>query len=99
MGKSNVLSTLGLCKRAGKLIVGFDAAVADLEKSAGVLTASDLSEKSAKEIAFHCDKHGKKVVQIGHTMSDIQSVLNKKTGIISVLDEGLFAVIIESLTK
>jgi predicted RNA-binding protein YlxR (DUF448 family) len=91
----NILTTLGLCKRAGKITTGFDAVVADINKASGVLITSDLSEKSKKEITFHCSKHGKKIVEIDHTMSEIESVLNKKTGIIAVLDDGLFA----SLTK
>jgi predicted RNA-binding protein YlxR (DUF448 family) len=94
-GNISMLTTLGLCKRAGKLVVGFDAVITDIEKSAGVLITTDLSEKSKKEITFHCNKHSKKLIEINHTMSEIESVLNKKTGIISVLDEGLF----KSLTK
>jgi predicted RNA-binding protein YlxR (DUF448 family) len=93
--KMNILNTLGLCKRAGKMITGFDAVVADIAKAAGVLITMDLSEKSKKEITFHCQKHGKKVVEINHTMLEIESVLNKKTGIIAILDGGLF----KSLTK
>jgi len=94
-GKMNILNTLGLCKRAGKLVVGFDAVIADITKSAGVMITSDLSEKSKKEMTFHCEKHNKKLIEIPHTMAEIESVLNKKTGIISILDEGLF----KSLTK
>jgi len=86
----NILNTLGLCKRAGKLIVGFDAVVADIDKAAGILVAADLSAKSKKEITFHCTKHSKKLVEINHTMNEIEAVLNKKTGIIAVLDNGLF---------
>ncbi|MCL2633829.1 MAG: DUF448 domain-containing protein [Oscillospiraceae bacterium] len=35
-GKMNILNTIGLCKRAGKLITGYDAVVADIKKAAGV---------------------------------------------------------------
>ncbi|MCL1903482.1 MAG: 50S ribosomal protein L7 [Oscillospiraceae bacterium] len=84
------LSTLGLCKRAGKIITGFDAVVADINKASGIIITTDLSEKTKKEIKFHCDKHNKRLVEINNTMSDIESVLGKKTGIIAILDEGLF---------
>jgi ribosomal protein L7Ae-like RNA K-turn-binding protein len=94
-GKMNILTTLGLCKRAGKLVTGFDSVVSELRKSAGVLIASDLSDKSKKEIAFHCEKAGKKLVEIEHTMDEIAGVLNKKTGIIAVMDSGLFKSIIK----
>jgi len=86
----NILTTLGLCKRAGKLITGFDAVVADINKAAGILITRDLSEKTKKEITFQCDKHKTKLIEIDHTMEEIESVLNKKTGIIAVLDNGLF---------
>ncbi|MCL1831417.1 MAG: 50S ribosomal protein L7 [Oscillospiraceae bacterium] len=92
---SNALNTLGLCKKAGKLVTGFDAVVADIRNAAGVLVTSDLSEKTRKEITFHCDKHNRKLVELDCTMTDIQNVLNKKTGIIAVLDKGFF----ESITK
>ena len=91
----NIGSTLGLCKKAGKIVTGFDAVIADIRNAAGVLITSDLSDKTKKEVTFHCTKHNRKLVEIDHTMEDIQSVLGRKTGIIAVLDSGLFA----SLTK
>ena len=51
---SKTLSTIGLCRRAGKLIYGFDAVVEAVKppgsKVSGVLVTSDLSEKTKKEI-------------------------------------------------
>jgi hypothetical protein len=88
--KMNILTTLGLCKRAGKIITGFDAVVTDIQKSAGIIITSNLSEKTKKEINYHCTKHNKKITEINHTMNEIESVLGKKTGIISILDEGLY---------
>jgi ribosomal protein L7Ae-like RNA K-turn-binding protein len=70
-GKFSMLDTLGLCRRAGKLIIGFDAVIADITKSAGILITSDLSEKSKKEITFHCEKHNKRLIEIPHTMAEI----------------------------
>ena len=89
------LSTLGLCKRAGKIVVGFDAVFADIAKSAGVITAVDLSDKSKKEVAFRCGKANTPFCEIAHTMAEIESVLGKRTGIISILDKGLY----DSITK
>ncbi|MCL2035845.1 MAG: 50S ribosomal protein L7 [Oscillospiraceae bacterium] len=86
----NTLNTLGLCKRAGKIVTGFDAVVSDIAKAAGILIASDLSEKSKKEIAYHCNKNNKTLVETDCTMSQIEGVLNKRTGIIAILDGGLF---------
>ena len=87
---NNKLNTIGLCKRAGKLIVGFDAVIADIAKSSGVLMASDLSEKSSKEVIFHFTKHNKPFCVIEHTMDEIEKVIGKKSGILSILDEGFY---------
>ncbi|MDR0222122.1 MAG: 50S ribosomal protein L7 [Oscillospiraceae bacterium] len=91
---SNTLNTLGLCKKAGKLIAGFDAVIAGIGKAAGIIVASDLSEKSKKEVAFHCKKHGKPFCTIKETMDETEKILGKRTGIIAVTDDGLFNKII-----
>ena len=88
------LSTLGLCRRAGKMIYGFDP-VCDEIKSAkskvcGVALAKDVSEKTLKEITFVCEKYGVKLFQSDADMDEIKAVLGKRTGIIAILDEGLF---------
>mgnify|MGYP002625075898 CR=1 FL=1 len=97
---NNVLSTLGLCRRAGKLIYGFDAVAGELEKPdtavCGVILASDLSEKSKKEVRFICAKKDTEVTEITETLDDIKNVIGKRTGIIAVLDAGLYKSIIKN---
>ncbi|MDR0197795.1 MAG: ribosomal L7Ae/L30e/S12e/Gadd45 family protein [Oscillospiraceae bacterium] len=93
---NNTLNTLGLCKKAGKLIAGFDTVAANGGKISGVIIARDLSEKSKKEIAYHCGKHGKPLHEINETMSQIGGVLGKRTGIIAILDDGLYNALIKS---
>lgn len=98
----NILSTLGLCRRAGKLITGFDAVKEECGKPGtavrGVLTASDLSEKTKKEVRFFCGKAGIPVFEPDITVSDIAKVLGKKTGIAAVADEGLLAALTKNIT-
>ena len=57
----NFLSTLGLCRKSGKLIHGFDPVCDELKnprsKIAGVVIAKDVSEKTQKEMRFFCDKY------------------------------------------
>ena len=51
--KNNLMSSLGLCKRAGKLICGTDAvctAIREQKNVLLVLAASDVSENTAKKI-------------------------------------------------
>lgn len=90
------INTLGLCKKCGKLITGFDAVVDEMgkEKSriSGVLVASDISEKTLKELKFQSAKlsFSRPVIKINATMDELERVLSKRTGIIAVLDEGFF---------
>ena len=50
----NSLGTIGLCRRAGKLVFGFDAVKDEIIKPGGkvkgVILADDLSEKTKKEV-------------------------------------------------
>lgn len=95
----NSLGTIGLCRRAGKLIFGFDAVKDEIikpgSKVSGVIIADDLSEKTKKEVKFICDKFGREVFAPGITMDEIKGVIGKFTGILAILDDGLF----RSITK
>ena len=96
-----ILGTIGLCIRAGKLVHGFDAVMAEIKDNAGkvsgVLTASDLSEKTKKEVAFHREKAGVEVTEIPETLDELKQVTGKRTGILAVLDDGLYGSIIKNI--
>lgn len=96
---NNFLGTLGLCRRAGKLLYGFDSVTEEVKnpstKVAGVIVADDLSEKSKKEVRFICEKFSVPVCEPKATMAEIKQIMGKQTGILAVLDEGLF----KSITK
>jgi ribosomal protein L7Ae-like RNA K-turn-binding protein len=89
---SNKIQTIGLCRRAGKLVTGFDAVTREIanKKAAGVVVTSDISEKTLKEVNFCADKNNVKVLQIPDTMDDIEKVLKKHTGVMAILDKGLY---------
>lgn len=94
MSNKNILGTIGLCRRAGKLIFGFDAVKDEImkvgSKVSGVIIADDLSEKTKKEVRFICGKYEKAVCQPEITMDEIKGVIGKYTGILGILDNGLF---------
>ncbi|MCM1054342.1 MAG: hypothetical protein NC394_02365 [Bacteroides sp.] len=96
------LSTLGLMKKTGCLIVGFDAVKREIEdptsKIAGVALSSDLSAKSRKEVLFLRDKYRPQmnVVTLDADMKQIEGVIGKKTGIAAITDEGFWRSVSES---
>ncbi len=91
---NNRLGTIGLCIRAGKLVTGFDAVVAEIKspkrKVSGVLLASDLSEKTKKEVRFECAKADVPVTEIPETLDELRQITGKRTGVMAVLDDGLY---------
>ena len=94
---SKILTLLGFCSKAGKMSYGMDASVESLKKGKSnlVVVASDVSQKSLKEITFNAEKAKVKVTVLGDTNIDTLShAVGRKCGILSVNDKG-FAEAIE----
>lgn len=93
------LSTLGLMRKVGCLVLGFDAVVREIKdpgsKIQGILVASDLSEKSQKELEYVRDRHrhGLEIVGLDADMSGIEGIIGKRTGIIAVMDLGFWKMV------
>lgn len=85
-----LLSLLGLARRAGKLTLGFDAAVQSADKgtSSLLITAGDLSERSKKAVAAAADRSRTELIALDIPMSRLGEAVGKHTGIISVNDPG-----------
>ncbi len=85
----NILKSLGLCQRAGKLVVGFGA-VCDLfsERVLDVVVflASDASLKTAKEVRYYAAKHGVEVIYLNVTKLEIYEILNKPFAVLAITD-------------
>ena len=89
--KRNLLSTLGICKKAGKLAEGFEpvAEAAKAGEACLIVTANDLSPKSEKEIARVAAACGVQHLPIDAAMDELHAALGKRVGIAAVLDQGL----------
>lgn len=86
---NNVLSNLGMCRRAGKLVLGFDAVCNLFSKNnlnVVVFLTSDASKKTIKEIRYHANKNGVEVVMLPVTKLDICKILNKSFAVLAVID-------------
>ena len=55
---NKLLSFLGLCRRAGKMTIGNDAVIEEINngKSCLVLLAGDASQRTAREAALKAEK-------------------------------------------
>ena len=89
--KHKILGIIGLCKKAGKLVFGFDAVLrAVLKKKSGtILISCDFSVKSLNNIKEKLNNFNAQIIILKDiTMQDIYCVLKNKTGVILIQDEG-----------
>lgn len=89
--KDKMLSTIGLCKRAGKLVMGFDLVADALAtgKAHSVFLCSDLSPKSEKSITRICEEWGEAPYALPLVMDEVAMIVGRRTGILAVTDAGL----------
>lgn len=85
---NKTLNFLGLCKKAGKLSLGFDAVVKSMEekKSSLVLVTKDFGPNSLKKAQKKAELFSVEVLKLHETMDDIHTTLGKRCGIISIND-------------
>jgi ribosomal protein L7Ae-like RNA K-turn-binding protein len=88
---AKVLGALTLARKAGKLTLGFDAVKETLSAGTAriVVITADVSPKTEKEVRFFCTRSGADIIKTVLTMDDIGRALGKKSGVISVTDDGL----------
>lgn len=87
---SDISGLLTICRKAGKLVLGMDEVKSCCRcgRAVLVLTASDLSEKSLKEISYVCGETKTPVICAGMTLDEIGLSLGKVFGIMAITDQG-----------
>lgn len=95
--KADPAPFLGLAKKAGKIILGFDAVLDSIkdEKAKLVLISTDLSEKTEEDVRKKANTKKVVVSKLPFTMNEIDYILGKHSGIISVTDEGFAKKLLE----
>ena len=90
MKPSKTLFALSLARRAGKLVMGFDAVMESAEKGETLLVvvSSSLSPKTQKEAAFRCERCQTEIISADLPLEEAEAVLGKRSGIFGVTDEG-----------
>lgn len=95
-----IVGMMGLARRAGVLIFGFDRVVEKMRvgKVACAFITSDCSPKTKKEVRFFGNKYSTKVVELPIEMDDLKPLFGKRVGVTAIEDKAL-AERIESLSK
>lgn len=88
---NKVAQDLSLCKRAGKLILGFDVVKKSMQDQTAelVVIAKDLSQKTRKEIEYLSEQLDVPVLAIDFTLDELWYLIGKRVGVMSITDYGL----------
>lgn len=88
--RTKLINIITVCRKAGKLGLGFDAACESAEKHKAKLlfTASDVSPKTEKEVRFAAEKYKVPYIKLSVLMDDMYFGLGKRIGVASVCDDG-----------
>ncbi len=89
--KNKLLGALGLLRKAGALVMGFEAVgeAAAKGKLHLIILAEDLSPKSARQMHIVGEKHNIEVVTAPIPIEEIGYLLGKRAGILGAANEGL----------
>ena len=90
MNNDRLLSFLGICKRAGRLVSGAQTVTKTVieGKATLALYASDVSENSLKQVLHAAEEHGVPVRELPYPKEELSFALGKHCGIICITDKG-----------
>lgn len=85
-----ILSFLGICRRAGKLVIGADPSVESIQKRRAklIIFASDFSQRSAAPVLAAADEYNIKTLTINRSKDELSFAIGKLCGVLSIEDEG-----------
>ena len=87
--KDRIAGSLTMCRRAGKLLLGFDAVKEAAQQGAVccILLAADTSQKTEKEMQFFA---GDRIPlrKLPYDMDALTAYFRKRTAVFGVCDEG-----------
>ncbi len=88
--QNKFLSFLGICRKAGKMSIGYKNTAERVKENrvSLILIASDLSEKTEKELCFITKGRDIEVLRTIYSMETLSAAIGIKTGVIAIEDEG-----------
>lgn len=96
MTNSKFESLLGMARRAGKLVLGYDKIKASRKKFNLIIICSDVSERTLRNAKLYVNENGT-AAEIPMTMHELGKLLGaEKVGVAAVDDEGFAKAILEA---
>ena len=97
MEQSKILTLLGFCRKAGKLVFGTEK-VTELikrQKPCLVLLASDISPKTEKELKYHANGSNTVFIRLPFDRETVAHATGTTAGVLATADEGFTKAILQ----
>ena len=88
--EDKILSFLGICRRAGRLVIGADSSIDSIHKNKAklIIFASDFSSNSGKPVIEAANKYSVRVLTINRNKGELSLAVGKLCGVLAVEDNG-----------
>lgn len=85
-----LLTLLGFCRKAGKLVTGTEKVTFLVKegKKCLVMLAEDISEKTEKELRYFADRGRAVVVRVPFDTFTVSKAIGTKAGVVATTDDG-----------
>lgn len=88
--KGNLLGLLGICRKAGKIKLGFDPAAASLGKEARLLLfTADISPKTRERMLKKAQGTAINFLDLTETSDVVYHTIGKRVAVMAITDKGL----------
>ena len=86
---NKLLSLLGMCRKAGKLTIGYDKTLELFKKSKVlvILVAADTAQRTEKELRFHTNS-ALPVIRLNETKEQLSAAIGTAAGVVGIVQEG-----------
>ena len=90
MPKGNLLGLLGICRKAGRIKLGFDPVLEGLANGPClIIFSSDISPKTKERMIKKAEGFNAEHITIAETSDEIWYALGKRVAVMAITDRGL----------
>jgi len=95
--QDKILTLLGFCRKAGKLIAGTEKVTELVKKGETclVMLSSDISAKTEKELKYHAGNGRAVFIRLNHTRETVAHATKTTAGVLAITDEGFSKAILQ----
>lgn len=97
MAENKILTLLGFCRKAGKLVFGTEKVTELIKKGKPclVMLSSDISPKTEKELRYHAGGTNAVFVRLEFNRETVAHATNTTAGVFATTDEGFSKAILQ----